>query len=130
MLIRDYFERNMSITTSGHFSTRTLSNAIVEIGSDRILFAVDYPCVFLFSYMYLSSSRLHRYEDGLGEGCAWFDACDISDGDKRRIGRENSIKMFHLEDRLETGMTCHQLGIGGLRGNIYPEHAGHLRVNT
>ncbi|MCX4792122.1 MULTISPECIES: hypothetical protein [unclassified Streptomyces] len=31
------------LTTSGHFHTRTLYDTIGEIGTDRVLFSVDYP---------------------------------------------------------------------------------------
>jgi 2,3-dihydroxybenzoate decarboxylase len=36
------FNRNFLITTSGHFHARTLECAIGEIGSDRVMFSVDY----------------------------------------------------------------------------------------
>jgi 2,3-dihydroxybenzoate decarboxylase len=42
---REYFERHFWITTSGHFSTPALLCSVMEIGADRILFAVDYPMV-------------------------------------------------------------------------------------
>jgi predicted TIM-barrel fold metal-dependent hydrolase len=41
--VSDYLSDNFILTTSGHFHTRTLLNAIGEIGSDRLLFSIDYP---------------------------------------------------------------------------------------
>ncbi|ODM23293.1 2,3-dihydroxybenzoate decarboxylase [Aspergillus cristatus] len=41
--IYDYCKENIWITTSGHFSTRTLKYVVDEIGADRVLFSVDYP---------------------------------------------------------------------------------------
>ncbi|OJJ89206.1 amidohydrolase family protein [Aspergillus glaucus CBS 516.65] len=37
--IYDYFKENIWITTSGHFSTRTLKYVVEEIGADRVLFS-------------------------------------------------------------------------------------------
>lgn len=42
---REYFERHFWITTSGHFSTPALLCSVMELGADRIMFAVDYPMV-------------------------------------------------------------------------------------
>jgi 2,3-dihydroxybenzoate decarboxylase len=50
-LMRDYFANNIHITTSGHYSTRMLQACISEIGSDRIQFAIDYPCEYILPRM-------------------------------------------------------------------------------
>lgn len=42
---RDYFCQHFWITTSGNFSNPALMCSIMEMGVDRILFAVDYPMV-------------------------------------------------------------------------------------
>jgi 2,3-dihydroxybenzoate decarboxylase len=42
---REYFERHFWITTSGNFSTPALLCSVMELGADRIMFAVDYPMV-------------------------------------------------------------------------------------
>jgi predicted TIM-barrel fold metal-dependent hydrolase len=42
---RDYFCRHFWITTSGNFSNPALMCSIMEMGVDRVLFAVDYPMV-------------------------------------------------------------------------------------
>lgn len=41
--IRYYFQKNIWLTTSGHFSTPELMNAITVVGPDRIMFSIDYP---------------------------------------------------------------------------------------
>ena len=41
--VADYFRANFHLTTSGHFSTPALVNAVTEIGADRVMFSVDYP---------------------------------------------------------------------------------------
>jgi gamma-resorcylate decarboxylase len=74
----EYFRNNFHITTSGHFSTPSLLQAILTIGADRIMFAVDYP-----------------FEDHM-QGCAWFDAADISEPDRIKIGRTNAMALFGL----------------------------------
>jgi 2,3-dihydroxybenzoate decarboxylase len=42
---RDYFCEHFYITTSGFFSTPALTCCIMEMGTDRILFSIDYPFV-------------------------------------------------------------------------------------
>ena len=42
---RDYFCEHFWITTSGNFSNPALLCSVMEMGVDRILFAVDYPMV-------------------------------------------------------------------------------------
>jgi 2,3-dihydroxybenzoate decarboxylase len=46
--IRHYMTNNVHITTSGHFSTNSLKCALGEVGADRIMYAIDYPCMFSF----------------------------------------------------------------------------------
>jgi len=38
-----YLRENFYITTSGNFRTQTLSEVMLEVGADRILYSVDYP---------------------------------------------------------------------------------------
>lgn len=68
----------MWITTSGHFSTTTLNFCCNEVGSDRILFSVDYP--------------FEKFEDA----CDWFDGMECNTADRLKIGRENAKKLFKL----------------------------------
>ncbi len=74
----EYFRNNFHITTSGHFCTPSLLQAILTIGADRVLFAVDYP-----------------FEDHM-QGCAWFDTAEIAETDRFKIGRDNAIALFGL----------------------------------
>jgi len=76
--IVDYFNSNFYITTSGNFRTQTLIDAILEIGSDRILFSSDYPF------------------EGIEEAALWFDNTSISERDRVKIGRSNSNDLFKL----------------------------------
>ncbi len=78
--IAEYFRENFHLTTSGNFRTPTLIDAILEIGADRILFAVDYPF------------------EGVGEASLWFDNATISEADRVKIGRTNAAKLFRLEE--------------------------------
>jgi len=77
--IAEYFSQNFYITTSGNFRTQTLIDAILEIGVDRILFSTDWPF------------------ENIDHAADWFDAASISENDRRRIGRENAIRLFGLE---------------------------------
>jgi 2,3-dihydroxybenzoate decarboxylase len=76
--VADYFQSNFHITTSGHFSTPALIDAIAEIGADRVMFSVDYP-----------------FEDFI-DAADWFDKAEIGDADRRRIGRTNAMRLFKL----------------------------------
>lgn len=74
--LREYFERNISITTAGVFSTPTLLHAITEIGVGRVLFSVDSP-----------------YES-ITEAATWVDTLPISHTDVSKIGRGNTLDLF------------------------------------
>lgn len=76
--IADYFRANFYLTTSGNFRTPSLLDAMLEVGSDRIMFSADYP-----------------FED-VGEAAVWFDSATISEADRRKIGRQNAIRLFKL----------------------------------
>jgi 2,3-dihydroxybenzoate decarboxylase len=75
----EYFRENFHVSTSGHFCTQSLIHAIMTLGADRILFAVDYP-----------------FEDHM-QGANWFDAADIAEPDRSKIGRGNALALFGLE---------------------------------
>jgi len=76
--VSEYFAANFYITTSGHFRTQALINAILEIGADRILFSTDYPF------------------EQIAEAADWFDAAAMSENDRRKIGRDNAARLFKL----------------------------------
>jgi len=78
--LHEYMSENMWFTTSGQFRTAALWNTMMEFGSDKILFATDFP-----------------FEE-VGEACTWFDNCSISENDRKKIGRTNSIELFKLHD--------------------------------
>ena len=77
--IAHYFHRNVHLTTSGNFRTQSLVDAILEIGSDRILFATDWPF------------------ENVEHAAKWFDAASISENDRLKIGRTNAAKLFRLD---------------------------------
>lgn len=74
----EYFRDNFYVTTSGNFCTQSLIQAILTLGADRLLFAVDYP-----------------FEDH-AQAVSWFDAADIAEADRRKIGRDNAAALFGL----------------------------------
>ena len=74
----EYFRQNFHITTSGNFCTQSLIHAILTVGADRVLFAVDYP-----------------FEDH-AQASAWFDAVEIAEQDRIKIGRDNAKALFAL----------------------------------
>ena len=78
--IRHYMRNNVYVTTSGQFYDPPLHLTMKEIGVDRVLFSVDYPF------------------ESMKDGSEWFDNADISDEDRLKIGRENTIKLFKLSN--------------------------------
>ncbi|MED2944404.1 amidohydrolase family protein [Bacillus swezeyi] len=75
--VTEYLRQNFYLTTSGVFRTQALIDTILEVGSDRILFSVDYP-----------------YES-MEEISSWFDQCPISETDRQKIGRKNAAQLFN-----------------------------------
>jgi len=74
----DYFRDNFHLTVSGNFRTQTLIDAILEVGSDRILFSTDWPF------------------ENVDHAADWFDTCPISEADRLKIGRTNAERLFKL----------------------------------
>jgi 2,3-dihydroxybenzoate decarboxylase len=72
----EYFSENFYLTTSGNFRTQTLIDAILEIGSDRILFSTDWPF------------------ENIDHAANWFDQASISENDRLKIGRTNAERLF------------------------------------
>ncbi|MGV0586279.1 amidohydrolase family protein [Mycobacteroides chelonae] len=78
--VEEYFHNNFYATTAGHFHTKSLYNTMLELGTDRTLFSIDYP-----------------YED-IEEGATWFDNALLAENDRIKIGRTNAIRLFGLRD--------------------------------
>ena len=76
--IAHYFHRNCYITTSGNFRTQSLVDAILEIGSDRVMFSSDWPF------------------ESIKDASNWFDSASISENDRAKIGRHNAQRLFKL----------------------------------
>ena len=76
--IGHYLRVNFYITTSGNFRTQTLTEVMLEVGSDRILYSVDFP-----------------FED-MGIAAEWFDRAPLSEADRLKIGRSNAQQLFRL----------------------------------
>ncbi len=75
----EYFRNNFHLTTSGNFHDSTLTQAITEVGIDRIMFSADYP-----------------FED-FGQAAQWFDNTPMAEADRMKIGRTNAQKLFNLK---------------------------------
>ncbi|HWP26264.1 MAG TPA: amidohydrolase family protein [Xanthobacteraceae bacterium] len=77
--IGHYFQNNFHITVSGNFHTPALLNAMTVIGSDRIMFSTDWPF------------------ENIDHAAVWFDALDIGENDKLKMGRTNALRLFKLK---------------------------------
>jgi predicted TIM-barrel fold metal-dependent hydrolase len=76
--VTSYLRENFYITTAGNFRAQAFIDTMLEVGSDRILYSVDYP-----------------YET-VKEQNDFFDNLPISETDRRKIGRENALKLLRL----------------------------------
>ena len=76
----DYFRDHFHITTSGNFNDAAFRCTLEVLDNDKVYFSSDYP--------------FEKMEDAAD----WYDATDvISDEQKRRIGRDNAIRLFNLD---------------------------------
>lgn len=75
-----YIRRNIFITTSGVFDDAPLRCSIDEIGSDNIMFSVDYP-----------------YEDSRQAG-DWIEKMQLDPALKAKICYENAKRILNLKD--------------------------------
>ena len=57
--------------------TQALINALLEVGSDRILFSTDYPF------------------ESMADSSGWLDTVTISELDRKKIGRGNALRAFN-----------------------------------
>lgn len=77
--LTEYMTENVWFTVSGQYRTQALLNTMMEFGSDKIMFATDFP-----------------FEE-IKDACEWFDHCSISEADRYKIGRKNSIDLLKLD---------------------------------
>jgi len=75
----EYLINNFYVSTSGNFRLSPFLAAMLEMGSDRIMFSTDYP-----------------FEE-MSEAAAWFDNVEISEAERLKIGRLNAIKLLKLD---------------------------------
>ena len=75
---RDVFCRHFCVTTSGFFSNPALLTCVMELGIDRILFAIDWPFV------------------ANGPGTRWLESVPLSDEDKVKIASGNAKRLLRM----------------------------------
>jgi len=75
---RDVFCRHFSVTTSGFFSDPALLACVMELGIDRVLFAVDWP--------FVANAPATR----------WLESVPLSDEDKIKISNGNAKRLLRL----------------------------------
>jgi len=81
--LRHYLAKNILVTTSGFYSDPGMTQMLVEMGADNILFAIDQP-----------------YEE-TAPACVWFDRLQLNNNDKLKIGRANAIRLLKLKLPIE-----------------------------
>lgn len=93
-----YFTHNVSITTSGNFSTDGLKFCLSQVGADRCLFAIGIKnhinfCFNIFDELIENADYPY---DTIEEAQAWWKGIDLPLEQKQLVGRENAIKLFKL----------------------------------
>lgn len=76
--VTHYLRENFFVATSGNFHTPTLLGVLLELGADRVLFAVDYP-----------------FEE-MDDAARWFDHVPIAPPDRAKIGADNARRLLGL----------------------------------
>lgn len=76
--VEEYVQEHVHLSISGFFSVTPFLNAMLEMGSDRLLFSVDHP---------FSLSR---------QGCAFLDALPVSAADREKIAHGNAERLLGL----------------------------------
>jgi uncharacterized protein len=76
--VAEYLRENVHVTTSGFFSVPPFLNALLELGADRVMFAIDYP--------YSPNEP----------GVAFLDALPVSAADREKIAHGNAERLLRL----------------------------------
>ncbi len=75
---REVFSHNFYVTTSGNFSNPALLCCVMELGIDRVLFAIDYPFV------------------ANAPGVDWIATIPLCDEDKNKLLCGNARRLFRM----------------------------------
>ena len=79
-LLGEYFREHFHVTTSGNFNDPAFRCTLDVLDHDKVHFCADYP--------------FERMEDAAD----WYDSTSvISDDERRKIGRDNAIRLFKLD---------------------------------
>lgn len=73
-----YLKENFHVTISGNFLTSAFLSVFMEIGSDRLMFASDYPF------------------ESMAEGVEFLRGVPISDADREKVAWENAARLLGL----------------------------------
>ncbi|KAK3315937.1 hypothetical protein B0H66DRAFT_534202 [Apodospora peruviana] len=90
-----YFKHNVSITTSGNFSTQGLKFCINEIGVDRCLYSIAHTTYISQGAIYANKLADYPY-DTIEEAQTWWKGVDLPEDQKEAVARGNAIKLFKL----------------------------------
>jgi 2,3-dihydroxybenzoate decarboxylase len=74
----EVLRENFYVMVSGNYHTASLIGVLLELGSDRVMFAADHP-----------------FED-VADGAGWFDAAPIGESDREKIGRLNVKRLLAI----------------------------------
>lgn len=97
-----YFQHNVSITTSGDFSTPGLKFCIEQIGIERCMFSIGESPSYQHALWnsvavgsQLTGSTDYPY-DSVKEAQDWWKGVDLPSDEKEAVARRNAIRIFKL----------------------------------
>ena len=82
IVLEEHFATTDTIGDSQEYFPAQIWPERQEIGTDRVLFSIDYPF------------------ESMEEGATWFDAAEIGENDRDNIGRRNAARLFNLPNNL------------------------------
>jgi 2,3-dihydroxybenzoate decarboxylase len=89
-----YLKHNISITTSGNFSTDVMKFCVEQLGVDRCMFSIGMSLSSMKSSLLIIVAD-YPY-DTVEEAQDWWKGAELPKDQKQAVGRSNAIKLFKL----------------------------------
>lgn len=87
---------NVSVTTSGNYSTKALKYCIDVLGEERCMYSIGTSCELLMVSLIPMLTIVDYPYDTIEEAQDWWKALELPGKQKDAIGRANAIKLFKL----------------------------------
>jgi 2,3-dihydroxybenzoate decarboxylase len=91
-----YMTHNVSVTTSGNYSTKALKYCIDVLGEERCMYSIGTSCELLMVRLIQMLTTVDYPYDTIEEAQDWWKTLELPGKQKDAIGRANAIKLFKL----------------------------------